>query len=382
MNVSYYALGCGFLGGIQVKSEENRSIIGSTLAAARGIAIFIAILWHVDIWLARHYPSYLVYEKTFRVLWYIPLPTFFLLIGIAFAKLIERDRIGLIANAVGLYIYLYFFWMIFYHITFLIIGQEDYGSGILPFIRKILFPAPELWFVIWISCCLLICTLTHRLPKLLQIAVSFSLLLVILEPGYKIQNLMIYNLYFMYVGIILRDKLVYIIGDRSEIAVCLCMPLYIVLTYYMFDAEPFSHPTMSVLQSCLGVCAVTSGLHVFRKTKIVKYLSILGRNSLHIYIVAPLCLALDLRVLSWIGSLGDGMASPIIQYSTILLCIIVLAQSLLVIKLIGKTWAFNAPPLLRHLIENCISLIILRFTIPTFENSKLVDHQNPPPSNS
>lgn len=91
---------------------DNKNLnISSALAASRGIAVFIAVLWHVDIHLSNSYPLYQVHGTIFKYLWYIPLPLFFYLLGISFSAIIQKNRIGLISAAVGSYVYIYIVWV-------------------------------------------------------------------------------------------------------------------------------------------------------------------------------------------------------------------------------------------------------------------------------
>jgi hypothetical protein len=347
--------------------EDGHSYIGSVFAASRGLAIFISILWHVDTWISRSEPGYKVHEGIFRFLWYIPLPLFFFLVGLSFSGIIRRARIGVIANAIGSYAYLYVVWAIIYHILFFLVGNEDYGVGLVPNIRHILLPAPELWFVLWLACCLALCTITARLPREWQLAAALLAAVAIPGPGYKIQNFGIYNLLFVYAGLFLREPFIEALTRYSRPIFLVCAPVYAVIAFVMIPMEPFSETALALLLSVLGIGAVLSGLVLVHRAKAVEGLAWLGRRAFHVYLVAPLWVALDLRLLSRVPSLHDPSFAAAVQGMTLPLCLIVLGQALFMIHVMGRRSRLLSPPAALHrTIEGAVARLLVRTTIPPF----------------
>jgi uncharacterized membrane protein YcfT len=354
-------------------TKGKLSHVGSILAASRGVAIFIAVLWHVDILLFRYYPNYVIHESTFKFLWPLPLPLFFFLTGVSFSQIIQNNRVGLVANAVGTYSYLYVIWLLVYHLFFLAIGHEDFELGPVAIVKRMLLPAPELWFVAWLACCLALCTATRRLPREIQIGMALGIVVLIPSIGYKISNFALYNVLFVYLGVFQRETFLAFITVRPGVTFAVCAPLYAIIAGVMIPSEPFAHPMLAILQSTLGISAVVAGLRLIHQTRIVEMLAWLGRKSFQIYISTPIWLNLDIMVLSRLYPAGSHPSEHFVQAATLPLCIGVFGQSILTIHLIGRrSWLLSPPASILRPIEDAVARLLARITIPSLDGARMI----------
>ncbi len=273
----------------------------------------------------------------------------------------------------GTYSYLYVVWLLVYHVFFFAVGHEDYESGPVAIIKRMLLPAPELWFVAWLACCLALCTATRRLPREIQIGMALGVVVLIPSAGYKISNFALYNVLFVYLGIFQRETFIAFITARPGVIFAACAPLYAVIAGVMVPSEPFAHPMLAILQSALGMFAVAAGLRLIHETKIVEMLAWLGRKSFQIYISAPIWVNLDIMVLSRLYPAENHLSEHYMQAATVPLCIVVFGQAILTIHLIGRrSWLLSPPASVLRPIEDAVGQLLARITIPSLDGARMV----------
>ena len=346
---------------------DNKNLnISSALAASRGIAVFIAVLWHVDIHLSNSYPLYQVHGTIFKYLWYIPLPLFFYLLGISFSAIIQKNRIGLISAAVGSYVYIYIVWVMIYHIIFYAFGQHSIDAGVLQNLKRFFFPAPELWFILWMPCCIALCMLTHRvLPIGIMIALVCTTLLTT-TSGYKIQNFLIYNLTFTFAGVYTRQIFADSMQKYSGTLLVLSAITYVPIAHLTVPLDAFAIPALAIFESVIGIILIVSTMTVLQKINLVKFLASLGRNAFQIYLISPLWIIVDLQIVLRLQVAENQQENLLFQESAYILTAIVMLQSLVTTQLIGKkNPLLNVPMALRKRIEYPITQILSKFSAPS-----------------
>lgn len=359
------------------RRETNFATI---LAAARGLALFIAILWHVDISMDVFFPGYKVHEVTFKVLWFFPLPTFFLFLGLSFSNIIAREKIGIISNSVSYYLYLYAIWALLYHILFAVFGREVHEFGLVPALKHFLFPAPELWFVGWMAFCLFICTATRNMLKLSCLLISIAWILLLDSPGYSIKNFMIYNLIFVYIGIIFRERIIRIFELPSGPVITFCLPLYGLIAYFNIPHIAFSMPLPSIAASLIGITLAIHILKACRNYSGPRMLADVGRRAFHLYLVAPGWIFTDCKLIQTINAHWLALTPDQIGSLTLPVCLLVMGQSLMTISLLGsKSFLLKAPSIIQTRASRAVArlLVLCSWSKSSLVNSSpLVERSN------
>lgn len=280
----------------------------TALAAGRGCAIVTIIIHHVDLALSENFVTYASHDTIVALLWYIPMPLFFLCIGNAYARPIAVRRHAFLAQSSLRIAYLYVVWATVYNALFLLVPHAPVDDGLYPALRRIALPIPELWFLADLCLSLAICTALPRKSAPIQIALSLIVGQIAIAQGYHIKSQMAYHFSFLLIGVHYGNR-VFALLDNAPVRTLLLSATFYLCVLALIDGHAIVQvPLLPQLMSLSGALAVITACQIFRRSMLVRLFSALGRSAFDLYIVSPMLIVLLVNLLR------RSPESPILQH--------------------------------------------------------------------
>lgn len=265
-----------------------------SLDVAKGIGMIFVVMGHV---MSPIMSGNGVMEAAYQILYVFHMPLFFMLSGLVAPKLIGGDTLSkceLIKQRAVRLMIPYFVWAIIYTLMKgLLKEQVRFQYAYSPW--TILIgnnPDGQLWFL-YVLFVLSVVTILfvnrENLKWWCVITVCASIIAPIIPseiglPGISLSFSM-YQIGFFFIGILLMPKMDAVFGNAKAAMLCVFLWLgYSVLLVCNIDV--WFIKTLAAFCACYSILSFSKML---LKTRISKWLAVLGRNSMDIYIIhAPM----------------------------------------------------------------------------------------------
>ena len=309
--------------------------------ASRGIAILIVVIFHADLALASlpHYETFPAVKDALR---FIPMPLFFLSVGMSVAPAFERGRAPshLVRRAVH-YGYLYLVWaLVDFAITELTtLGAASY-QGVL---KSFVHPNGSLWFLYGLAAQLALFSLLARFSGGFQVAVA---LLLVLLANYAHSPLAVSTMsymIFLVLGARFGPELQRLIADGGHWQFLAYAPLYVALLWMIGQSHSGIASVLAVLASVTGILGLVQLIRWVKGGVDCSLLRFIGRSSFEIYILHSYFISALIRLFAWSGVDVHGSTSLelLLTFSSLATAV---CGSLIVSHLIRNVgWLFSKP---------------------------------------
>jgi fucose 4-O-acetylase-like acetyltransferase len=273
--------------------------------ATRGFSVAAVVLFHVVLWtygvagMRVAHVGDAVWSPINSVLGSVRMPVLLAVSGLVLARRIRTTHLrdGVLARAAGNY-YLYVVWLVMYAVFYLVVREPTLAHRVqspLDVVRQLVVPGTTLWYLFAIAVYSVVLTAVRRLPAVLVLVV-LTVLATVVHAGtypdqlwYKVPELFIFYAAGVYAAAPLRRLAEHSTVPRALLAAVVAVA---VTGLGRFVPDALSSGVFVARGLAFAVLAVLSVAVLTRWSPIERLGVALGRQTLGVYVLHPLWIAL------------------------------------------------------------------------------------------
>lgn len=332
---------------------EKKSSRIDWIDAAKGLSILLVVAYHANIIASSYEIKSQAYSLMSAVFQPVRMPLFFAISGFLASSIMHRAWSTVTRKKSLMYVYLFVLWSVIHLAFFKYVAPHpsaDLSGGLIETVISGFFkPQTGIWFIWALSFYFLLARALVSMPAfavLLTVATSVVAFSPMVEPlglNFAQVNALKYVPFFVLPAIYGMPALKRLSQSIPIMGVLVLALLLMFLAFRELSASLFIAAGMSSVS--LNICGMIGGIMaaiVISKTPVAQTLfGYLGRNTLAIYLIHLLVIALTLPVLERLNitSIHDNVAVPI-------LVIVSTGVSIFTawcLKQLGAYWLFALP---------------------------------------
>lgn len=276
--------------------RADRLQVRKALQASRGIAILIVVIFHSDRTLIQ-IQQYVPFTGVTDALRFIPMPLFFLSVGMSLAQAFERNHAAshLTRRAVH-YGYLFVIWTAV-DLTIATLGSS---RAVTPsqLIKAFVHPDGTLWFLYALTAQLFLLGAISSFSKYAQLMISFMLVCVSSFAHSPLMVGMTGYMLFLVVGARFTPVLQTVISKGRLWAFYSCVVAYTIFSIISNQSQFMLKAIISIPASILGIIVISMSFKIFNRYFPVSVFCYIGKSSFEIYILHNYFVILFVQALS------------------------------------------------------------------------------------
>lgn len=329
--------------------------------ASRGVAILIVVIFHADLALAslHHYETFSSVRDALR---FIPMPLFFLSVGMSLAPAFERGHAPAhLARRAVHYGYLFLVWTL---VDIAVMGLTSPGSlSPRALVTSFVHPNNSLWFLYGLTLELMLFGAMAQWPKPYQIAATLGLVFLsrFVHSPLSVGTLgyMVFLVIGARYGILLQNIILWAKGWK----VVLVVSIYIMASAAIFESHSGFAVFFAVAASLFGIVGLVGLLRWLSRFTNLSLIRYMGRSSFEIYILHSYFIMPFVRVAALFDL--DVQGNTLLEIFLTFTCLATAVCGSLAIRYLIRNigWLFSKPhwvvvhvePLFVSLIEDIAS---------------------------
>lgn len=334
-------------------APEKKSNRIDWIDAAKGLSILLVVAYHANIIASSYEIKSQAYSFISAVFQPVRMPLFFAISGFLASSIMHRSWRTVTMKKSLMYVYLFALWSIIHLAFFKYVAPHpsaDLSGGLIETVLSgFIKPQTGIWFIWALSLYFLLARALVSLPAfavLLTVATSVVAFSPIVEPlglNFAQINALKYVPFFVLPAIYGMPALKRLSQSIPVMGMLVVTLLAMSLGFRELSASLSIAAGMSAV--ALNICGMIGGIMaaiVISKTPVAQTLfGYLGRNTLAIYLIHLLVIALTLPILEWLNitSIHDNVAVPV-------LVVVSTGVSIFTawcLKQLGAYWLFALP---------------------------------------